>query len=90
MTGLGLQGDVTTQQADQTFGDGYGVRGAVQISGGLIGNTGICIEPFVSYWDVDESEPALILYDTTTGLGTYGIEPKNTTFHYGVRMLLEF
>lgn len=75
---------------DQRFGDGYGVRGSVQIRGGLVGDMGICVEPFVSYWDMDDSEASLIYYDTATGLGNYGIEPKNTTFHYGVRLLLEF
>ncbi len=73
---------------DQDFGDGYGVRLALQFNRKLSDHYGFSIEPYIRYWDIDES-------DTST-LTAYGIpiasivEPDNETTVYGLRLNITF
>jgi hypothetical protein len=63
--------------------DGYGVRGSVRIAKELR-DFEFFVEPFVRYWDIDQSEAA-----TVTCGGTpcaLGFEPKNNTLETGVRV----
>jgi len=75
---------------DQLFGKGFGFKGSVQIRIKPEHMIGFIIEPFVSYWEMEDSEMAVIFYDPTTGGALIGYEPENTTFHYGVRAMIEF
>ena len=68
-------------------GDGYGVRGSIWFAGNVNDNVGMRIEPFVRYWDIDESDTDLV--DTPYGQ-TYLYEPATTVVAAGVRVGLEF
>ena len=69
-------------------GDGYGVRGSIWFAGDVSNNVGMRIEPFVRYWDIDDSDTDTITYyGTTVG---WGYEPETTVFAAGVRVGLEF
>ena len=68
-------------------GDGYGVRGSIWFAGDINDNVGMRIEPFVRYWDIDESDTDLV--DTPYGRA-YVYEPATTVVAAGVRVGLEF
>ena len=68
-------------------GDGYGVRGSIWFAGDVHDNLGMRIEPFVRYWDIDDSD----IDNVNTPYGpAYGYEPATTVFAAGVRVGLEF
>lgn len=68
----------TTNNTD--FGEGYGLRLAMQFTGGHF-----LIEPYYIYWDIDESdEDELTYYGEQTGYIVY--EPANTTQTVGLRL----
>jgi len=68
-------------------GDGYGIRGSIWLSGKVNDNVGMRIEPFVRFWDIDESD--LDSVNTPSGR-TFVYEPATTVFAAGVRGGLEF
>ena len=72
---------------DQGFGDGYGIRGSLRFKGKLTENYALSIEPYVIYWDIDDSDIATIIY-----MGTPYIfwEPANETLSIGLRLSFEF
>lgn len=74
---------------DQKFGTGYGLKSSLWIKGRLTDTVDFFIEPFVSYWSVDDSERAYFT-DSSTHTVYYYWEPENTTLHYGLRMMLDF
>lgn len=66
---------------------GYGVRGSLKIIKQHKGFN-IFVEPFVRYWNIDDSDTAILTYyETPVSLG---IEPANTTTEYGVKTGLRF
>jgi hypothetical protein len=68
---------------------GYGLRGAVWIKAQLAGHFALSVEPFIRYWDIDESDPEPLTYfGGSTGL--FVIEPANRTTEYGLRLNLIF
>ena len=68
-------------------GDGYGVRGSIWFAGDVNDNVGMRIEPFVRYWDIDDSD----IDTVNTPLGrAFVYEPATTVFAAGVRVGLEF
>jgi hypothetical protein len=74
---------------DQNFGDGYGIKFSLQFNTKLSNNYGISIEPYITYWDIDESDPSwLTLYGQPTGI--YVVEPENETTEYGLRLKITF
>lgn len=75
---------------DQLFGKGFGLKCSVQLRIKTENKIGLILEPFVAYWDMKDSEMAIIYYDSTTGSALVGYEPENNTFHYGIRAFLEF
>ncbi len=64
----------------QDTGYGYGASFYVRYAGPEIAGVVLSIEPFYSYWDVE---------DSTISAGGY-IEPANSTVAYGIRLLAEF
>ena len=67
--------------------DGYGVRGSIKFI--KEGETvDILIEPFIRYWDIDQSENANITY-TGVVVG-YGYEPENNSTESGVKIAVRF
>ena len=75
---------------DQLSGKGWGVKGSIQLRCLFFDRTWILMEPFISYWEMADSEPVRIYYDTAAGQEIIGLEPENNTTHYGVRVLIEF
>lgn len=73
---------------DQDFGDGYGVGLSLQFSRKLSDNYGVSIDPYIRYWDIDESDTStLTAYGIPIG---YLIEPENNTTVYGMRLNITF
>lgn len=67
--------------------DGYGIRGSVRFQK-RTEKVDWVIEPFVRYWDIDESEEAAVTLSGTV-IGT-GVEPKNNSTEAGVRFAARF
>ena len=73
---------------DQDFGDGYGVALSLQFSRKLSDNYGVSIDPYIRYWDIDESDTSMLTaYGIPIG---YIIEPENETTIYGMRLNITF
>jgi len=73
---------------DQDFGDGYGVRFSLQFNSKISDSLGFSIEPYIIYWDIDESDTS-----TWTEYGmpiTYVVEPENDTTIYGLRLTIPY
>ena len=68
-------------------GDGYGVRGSIWFAGDINPYVGMRIEPFVRYWNIDDSD--LDTVNTPYGQA-YGYEPATTVFAAGVRLGFQF
>jgi len=67
---------------------GYGVRSSVRFGRQLTENTSLSFEPYITYWDIDESDVETF---TVPGVGVaHGVEPANETTTYGLRMIVEF
>jgi hypothetical protein len=68
---------------------GYGLRGSLWIKAYLARYFALSIEPFVRYWDIDQSDP---VPDTFFGIATGDawIEPANQTTEYGLLLNLIF
>lgn len=67
--------------------DGYGVRGSVQFAR-QAQTWNLLVEPFIRYWDVDESSVAVITCGGTPCAAGY--EPKNESLEYGVKVGTQF
>ena len=78
---------VSDAENDQDFGDGHGIRGSLRFKGKLTKNYSLSVEPYVRYWDVDDSDTTIVMY-----MGEpYSIfEPANETLSFGLRLSLEF
>ncbi|MBN2181918.1 MAG: hypothetical protein JW715_08375 [Sedimentisphaerales bacterium] len=62
---------------------GYGLRASLRLRN--YSDRGIFVfEPFIRYWNIDESDPSY------TGYGLYGVEPENRTTEYGVQFVWMF
>jgi hypothetical protein len=73
---------------DQDFEDGYGVGLALQFNRKLSDNYGFSIEPYIRYWDIDESDISTL---TEYGIPiAYLVEPENETTVYGLRLIITF
>ena len=73
---------------DQDFGDGYGVGFSLQFNRKLSNNYGFSIEPYIRYWDIDESDTSTL---TEYGIPIdYMVEPENETIVYGLRLNITF
>lgn len=80
---------LSTPENDQNFGDGYGVKFSLQFNTNFSNNYGISIEPYITFWDIDESDPSwLTFYGHPTGI--YVVEPENETTEYGLRLNITF
>jgi len=67
---------------------GYGFRFSVEFKRELRNFYALSIEPFFIYWDIDESDWALLTqYGVPVG---YGYEPANETQNYGIQVNLYF
>ena len=60
--------------------DGFGLRAAAALSGAT-GRFDWTLEPFVRYWDIDDSE--LVFVRTPGGVAVF-LEPENTTWEVGL------
>ena len=67
---------------NQSFGDGFGVRFSFQFRNHISTRLSWYIEPFFRYWDVDQSDYAIL---TSNGAPIdFVYEPENNTLSYGV------
>lgn len=73
---------------DQEFLDGYGLRFSLLFKRVLFKNYTCSIEPYIRYWDVDESETAVVTYYGTPVLIV--VEPANETMCYGLHLVFEY
>ena len=66
---------------------GYGVRGSISIAkkGERVG---FIIEPYVKYWNIDDSDIQLITYYGAPY--RYGLEPKNNSTEIGCKLAIMF
>lgn len=75
-------------EVDQDSGDGYGLRFSLRFSRAFEGSSSLSIEPYISYWDIDESDTEVL----TLNGSPYAlvVEPENETTSYGVRISWRF
>jgi hypothetical protein len=67
---------------------GYGFRFSLELTRELGNLYSLSIEPFFTYWDIDESDLAILTY---YGIPTaYVYEPENETRNYGIQVNLHF
>jgi hypothetical protein len=76
-------------EVEQDSGDGYGLRFSVRFSRACANSSSsLSIEPYISYWDIDESDTeTLTLYGVPIG---FVFEPENDTLTYGLRIGWQF
>jgi len=73
---------------DQDFGDGYGLALSLKFNRKLSNSYGFSIEPYIRYWDIDESDTSTL---TSYGIPiAYLVEPDNETIAYGLRLNITF
>ncbi len=73
---------------DQDFGEGYGLSFALEINRKISDRFGLSFEPYVTYWDIENSNVSLwTIYDIPYA---YGIEPENETTAIGLRVYFTF
>ena len=73
-----------TLENDQDFMDGYGARFSLNFEKEISDNLSLSIEPFVRYWNIEDSNVSILtVYGTPVA---YGYEPKNDTTTYGLRI----
>ncbi len=66
---------------------GYGVRGSIKIQK-KSRNVDYIIEPFITYWNIKESEITAITFSGT--IVDFGFEPANHTTEYGLKIAAKF
>jgi hypothetical protein len=73
---------------------GHGVRFSLRFGRQLTEKVALSFEPYIAYWDIDESDEELRAIPAGTGPDRYAvvsyIEPDNETTTYGLRVRLEF
>ena len=75
-------------EVNQSFGDGFGIRFSLQFKNKISEKFSWYIEPFFRYWDVGESDTAILaLNGVPIGL-VY--EPDNNTTSYGLYIGFKF
>ena len=67
--------------------DGYGIRGSVKVQK-KTDRVDYLIEPFIRYWNIEESEDAAVSLSGTV-IGT-GVEPENDSIEIGVKFAVKF
>ncbi len=80
-----VSSSLNTLENDQ--GSGYGVRGSVQL-GYQASTWNLLVEPFIRYWNVDESNIAIVTCGGTPCAAGY--EPNNASTEYGVKVGTQF
>lgn len=80
--------------ADPGFNDienkqtsGYGFRGSISVAK-RCEKVGFLIEPYIRYWNINDSEIVPITYYGT--IVDYGIEPDNTSTEIGCKLVVTF
>lgn len=95
---LFLKGEVKSHLSDVDQGlndpknnlkNGYGVRFSLQLKSKISGKYPFSIEPFIRYWDFDESDISILTYYGTP-TGYYVYEPENNTTSYGLNIAFAF
>jgi len=80
-----VSSSLTTLKNDQN--SGFGVRGSVSLTK-TIDKFNFIIEPFIRYWDIDDSSSSLVGCAGSSCI--YGYEPKNNTIEAGVSVGAQF
>lgn len=80
-----VSSSLNTLENDQN--NGYGVRGSIQLVR-LADTWNLLVEPFIRYWNVDESNIATITCGGTPCAAGY--EPNNESIEYGVKVGTQF
>lgn len=62
---------------------GYGFRGSVKFQ-----NSRFVIEPYIRYWDIDDSDPSILTYFGRPVAVIY--EPENNSTEIGVKLAVKF
>ena len=69
---------------------GYGARFSLQFNSQLNKHCSLSIEPYIMYWNIDQSE-IVTVYEAPWPLPSlYAQEPDNETTSYGLRVSVEF
>jgi len=94
---LFFEGEVDTDIPQMpTFHEdsGCGARFSLTLARRLTEDLVLAFEPYVTYWDVDESDGEIFLMPQGSGPAGYSVipvvEPDNETTTYGLRVRLEF
>ena len=66
---------------------GYGFRGSISITK-KYKKAGFVIEPYIRYWNIEDSGIELLTYYGTPVL--YGIEPSNNSTEIGCKLAVTF
>jgi len=66
--------------------NGYGLRGSLKIQRKLE-NIFFVFEPFIRYWNIKRSEDTYFVYNNSLW---YGVEPRNNSLEYGLKLGLKF
>jgi hypothetical protein len=69
-------------EVNQSFGDGFGIRFSIQFKNIISEKFSWYIEPFFRYWDVSESDTAILASNGVPIAIVY--EPDNNTTSYGL------
>ena len=75
-----------TLENDQNHG--WGARGSVEFVKKM-SQYDFVIEPFIRYWDIDQSETENVTFSGTP-IGVVGYEPANTTMEVGAKLAIQF
>ncbi|NLE65442.1 MAG: hypothetical protein GX606_05970 [Elusimicrobia bacterium] len=70
--------DVSGRVPKNVQNEGYGLQGAIRLKNAT-GPVGVSLEPFVRYWNIEDSEVAY-----------GGMEPTNSTVEFGMKMGILF
>ncbi len=65
---------------------GFGIKGSFQVAYKMDA-AHLFVEPFIDYWNIEDSDISYCQFDGEYG---YGLEPKNKTTAYGVRLGVKF
>jgi len=75
-------------EVNQSFGDGFGIRFSLRFKNKISEKFSWYIEPSFRYWDVDESDTAILALNGVPTALVY--EPANNTVAYGLHVGFEF
>ena len=75
-------------EVNQNFGDGFGIRFSLQFKNKISEKFSWYIEPFFRYWDVGDSDTAILAFNDVPIALVY--EPENNTTSYGLYIGFEF